>query len=374
MQSGSFASMRYDPRNAQRLTRPAVTMGHAVFGVGLLALLASPLTGAANAGPDRAELQASCWAPAALRGKAAEKASVYRRAAIDHRALRASAPKTVHPLPDRLRGAIRRVKLPKGQKLIALTFDLCETAGLVYGYDGPIVDYLRKNKVRTTFFASGKWLMTHEERSQQLLADPLFEVANHGWTHRDMRRVGGKTLHDEIALAQSAYALTRQSLAARACIKDNGHTVAAVPAAMQLFRFPYGTCNARALDAVAKAGLPAIQWDVVTGDPMRGRSARAIASTVLRGVRPGSIIIAHANGRGWNTAKALPLIVPKLRAQGYRFVTVSELLAAGEPEIASTCYTWRPGDQRALPLSRTANKKAAKRRRNARPLTFETSD
>ena len=119
--------------------------------------------------------------------------------------------------------------------------------------------------------------MTHEERSQQLLADPLFEVANHGWTHRDMRRVGGETLHDEIALAQSAYALTRQSLAARACIKDNGHTVDAVPAAMRLFRFPYGTCNARALDAVAKAGLPAIQWDVVTGDPMRGRSARAIA-------------------------------------------------------------------------------------------------
>ena len=143
---------------------------------------------------------------------------------------------------------------------------------------------------------------------------------------------------------------------------------------MRLFRFPYGTCNAQALKAVAKAGLPAIQWDVVTGDPMRGRSAKAIASTVLRGVRPGSIIIAHANGRGWNTAKALPLIIPKLRAKGYRFVTVSELLAAGEPEIATTCYTWSPGDQKAVPLAQAAKARAAKRRRNVEPLTFETSD
>lgn len=331
-------------------------------------------TSAGGASPELADLQARCWTPSTLAGRASEKATVRQYGAIDLGSLRDAVQTKGQPLPKHMRGAIRRVRLPPGVKLVALTFDLCETAGLVYGYDGTIIDYLRKNRVRATLFASGKWLATHGDRGQQLLADPLFEVANHGWTHRDMRRVRGKTLRDEIALAQSAYVLARRSLAARACVRQQPDALMAVPTAMRLFRFPYGTCDARSLDAVANAGLPAIQWDVVTGDPMRSRTARAIASTVLRSVRPGSIVIAHANGRGWNTAKALPLIVPQLRARGYRFVTVSELLAAGEPEIASSCYTWTPGDQRAAPLSRSAEAAARKRRRNVQPLTFETSD
>ena len=81
-----------------------------------------------------------------------------------------------------------------------------------------------------------------------------------------------------------------------------------------------------------------------TGDPTPAQSAQAIAREILRGTRPGSILIGHANGRGFNTAKALPLAIPKLKAQGYTFVTVSELLAAGTPEIVSTCYNLKPGD------------------------------
>jgi peptidoglycan-N-acetylglucosamine deacetylase len=64
----------------------------------------------------------------------------------------------------------------------------------------------------------------------------------------------------------------------------------------------------------------------------------------LKRARPGSIVIAHANGKGRETARALPLFVPKLLAQGYRFVTVDELLAAGTPVAAKTCYEMRPGD------------------------------
>jgi len=83
---------------------------------------------------------------------------------------------------------------------------------------------------------------------------------------------------------------------------------------------------------------------VVTGDPAKGQTAERIAAVVLRHARPGSIIIGHANGKGRETARALSLFVPKLLAQGYRFVTVGELLAAGKPVIASTCYEERPGD------------------------------
>ena len=48
--------------------------------------------------------------------------------------------------------------------MIALTFDLCETDGSVAGYDGRIVDLLRAEGVKATFFAGGKWMETHPER------------------------------------------------------------------------------------------------------------------------------------------------------------------------------------------------------------------
>ena len=199
-----------------------------------------------------------------------------------------------------------------GQKLIALTFDVGEAGYEIAGYDGRIVDYLRENKIRATFFISGKWLLTHPKRAGQIIADPLIEVANHGWRHANLKALSGTPLADEINFAQAAYEEVRAGLAARACLPPG----AALPERMTLLRFPYGTCNARALKAVAESGLLAIQWDLATGDPDRGQSARAIAVRVLKNVRPGSIILGHANGRGWNAAQALPLSVPQLISRG----------------------------------------------------------
>ena len=95
-------------------------------------------------------------------------------------------------------------------------------------------------------------------------------------------------------------------------------------------------------------GCIAIQWDVVTGDPDPHQSAKAIVNTILTQVHPGAIIVAHANGRGWHTADALALAIPKLKEEGYSFVTVSELLAAGKPVIAAKCYLTGPATRRAL--------------------------
>jgi hypothetical protein len=55
-------------------------------------------------------------------------------------------------------------------------------------------------------------------------------------------------------------------------------------------------------------------------------------------------VIFHANGRGLGTASALPRIVDDLRAKGFEFVTVSELLAAGTVEAVDECYELRRGD------------------------------
>ena len=280
-----------------------------------------------------------CWTSEQLAGT---KREIAPRAGV--RGARVPPPKralaSFSPAPEPLRGSIRRVKLPDGKKLIALTYDIGEAGYEIAGYDGRIVDYLRENKVKATFFTGGKWLLTHRERAGQIAADPLFEIANHGWRHANLKALSGVSLANEIEFSQAAYEEVREGLAARKCLPSD----AELPQRMTLLRFPYGTCNARALKAVAEAGLLAIQWDVATGDPARGQSARAIAAIVLRTVRPGSIILGHANGRGWNAAKALPLYVPKLRARGYEFVTVSELLSAGTPEIEQRCYDQRVGD------------------------------
>jgi peptidoglycan/xylan/chitin deacetylase (PgdA/CDA1 family) len=117
---------------------------------------------------------------------------------------------------------------------------------------------------------------------------------------------------------------------------------------MKLFRFPYGRCNVQTLTEAANAGFLSIQWDIVTGDPDPNRSAKAIAATILTKAHPGAIVVAHANGRGRHTAEALDAVIPKLKAEGYSFVTVSELIAAGKPVIAEACYQNRKGDNSHL--------------------------
>lgn len=246
------------------------------------------------------------------------------------------------PVPTEWRGAIRRVKLPQGRKLVALTFDMCELVGEMTGYDAALIDYLRANGIKATFFSSGKWMRSHAERTRQLMADPLFEIGNHAEAHRNLRLLTGNALREEIEGPQRAYELQRAVLGSKQCVRGDD-SFETIPARMGLFRFPFGACNQAALDAVNDAGLLAIQWDLSMGDPVPAQSPEAIAAAMLR-AKPGAIIIGHGNGRGFHTAEALAIAIPQMRAKGYEFVTVSELLAQGTPEISATCYDTRPGD------------------------------
>lgn len=289
------------------------------------------------------DLLQACFAPAELAANPAEKSPRKGQRAFDRpEPARQLAP--FQPVSANLRGAIRRVKLPPGKKLIALTLDLCEQPGEIAGYDGAIIDYLRKEGVKATLFVGGKWLRSHERRTRQLMADPLFEIANHSAAHRNLRLLSGKRLVDEVEEPQRAYEAIHERFGKDRCTAALPQAWQSVPNRMSLFRFPFGACNKASLDAVNDAGLLAIQWDVSTGDPTPAQSAKAIAREILNSARPGSIVIGHANGRGFHTAEALPMAIPKLKAQGYSFVTVSELLAAGTPEIVATCYNLRPGD------------------------------
>ncbi|MGA2404315.1 MAG: polysaccharide deacetylase family protein [Syntrophobacteraceae bacterium] len=241
--------------------------------------------------------------------------------------------------------SIRSVKLPENIKLIALTFDLCEGEKEISGYDSGIVNYLRANRIKATFFAGGKWMRSHPEKTMQLMAEPLFEIGNHSWNHRNFRKLGKKEAENQVLWTQAQYELIWEELHKR----PSSHEAAEeqrkeIPRVPRVFRFPFGACNRDALKMLQDLGLPAIQWDVVSGDPAKYRSAEAIARTVLRSARPGSIIVFHANGRGHGTADSLPMFVPGLRKAGFDFVTVSELLASGAPVAVPECYEMKPGD------------------------------
>jgi peptidoglycan/xylan/chitin deacetylase (PgdA/CDA1 family) len=326
----------------------------AVRGVLKFAVLALAAGGYGSVAAEEQGLLDRCWTPQALAGTAAELKALRRHTKLDLAALKQEPLPYVSPVLQELRGSIRSVELPPGEKLIALTFDLCETAGDVAGYDGRIVDLLRTQGVKATFFASGKWMETHADRTAQLIADPSFEIGNHGLRHLDMARLSGGALKDEIVLNEAAYVRARARLLARQCAAP-GQADTPLAERARLLRFPYGSCNAAALAAAAARGQLAIQWDVITGDPDPHRSAKAIAETILAKAHPGAIVVAHANGRGRHTAEALALVIPKLKEPGYGFVTVSELLAAGKPVIAANCYLDRP---RAAPrLARSHRRK-----------------
>jgi peptidoglycan/xylan/chitin deacetylase (PgdA/CDA1 family) len=292
----------------------------------------------------------SCWTPKELQGSPRDK-KVKRPIKNPFRG--SPAIRTPYnpnpPLDPKLRNSIRYVIPDKNKKIIALSFDLCERTKEKTGYDAAIVNYLRKHRVKATFYAGGKWMHSHPEKATQLMADPLFEIGNHAWTHGNMRVLKGREMEDQVLWTQGQYEVLRNQLQIRLETKECSAPVTyinKIPKIPLTFRFPYGTCNAQSLKFLAKSGLPAVQWNIVTADPWSKQTANGIANTILRQAKPGSIIIAHANGRGHKTSKSLHLFIPKLRKRGYKFVTVTELLNSGKAITTKTCYEVKPGDNK----------------------------
>ncbi len=307
----------------------------------LACLLAA--AGPAAAGHDREALFAALWTPAELASNSAEKKSG-RVHEPDRSPPEATVAPELPPLPPALRGSLRRVDT-HGEKRVALTFDLCELADQTSGYDGAVIDALRAAKAKATLFVGGKWLRSHPLRAMQLMSDPLFEIGNHAWTHGNFGRLDDRGMAREIVWAQAEYAALRARLAVLA--RERGLPESAldgVPAAPTLFRFPYGRCRPEALALLADMGLAAVQWSLTTSDPDPLSTPERILRTTLERVRPGDIVIGHANGNGHGTAEALPTLLAELRKRGFVLVTVSELLASGRPIAASDCYDGHPGD------------------------------
>jgi peptidoglycan/xylan/chitin deacetylase (PgdA/CDA1 family) len=205
---------------------------------------------------------------------------------------------------------------------VALTFDLCQKPELPAWFDQDIVDVLVQYEVPATFFMGGDWMRTHPTQTQELAGIPLFELGNHSWSHPDLEGLDEATLTQQVMKAQQMlYDLTGRQA--------------------RLFRLPAGKYDVLALIMIAWHGLYIIQWDADSADPVPDNDAQMMSGLVEQRVHNGSIVLFHANGRGWHTAEALPIIIQDLRAEGYTFVTVSQLIGleplpdgswAGPPE------------------------------------------
>jgi peptidoglycan-N-acetylglucosamine deacetylase len=282
----------------------------------------------------------SLWTVEALQGNAGDEKIRWLRTPDYAPPARMQPNQSLQPLKPDYANSIRRVKLPSDKKWVALTFDLCERADEVAGYDRSIINTLRDKNVKATFYAGGKWMQSHPEQTMQLMADRRFEIGNHGWTHGNLRVLQGEAMQQQIVWTQAEYERLRDDLNDKAKTAGLEYLMTSVPYQPTTLRFPFGTCSAESLQTVNNLGLSAVQWDVVSGDP----AITVQPNKIVQATRSGSIVIFHANGRGRGTAAALPRIVDELRAKGFEFVMVSELLAAGTIEAVDECYELKHGD------------------------------
>lgn len=257
-------------------------------------------------------------------------------------------PKRLSSLPGPPPGVIRRVSLPKGCNLVALTFDLCELQTSTSGFNAELVNMLRREQIPATFFMGGKWMRSHPERTQEILATPYFEIGNHAWSHGNFGIMPLDMATKQILWTEGTYEEARAVVLER--LQKLSPPVSAsanIPAQLKLFRLPYGRCRPETLQLLHEMGFTVIQWDVVaesTGDNSRPQ----VAESALHRIKPGSIILLHANLVPKGTVELTTTLINRLQQKGVRFVTVGELLAAGTPAYSSDGYFNHPGDNLAL--------------------------
>lgn len=194
---------------------------------------------------------------------------------------------------------------------VALTFDLCPVKKGP-GIDTALLDYLIDHRIHSTLFLSGKWIAKHEEEVGRLLGLEWFEIGTHGDVHAHL------PLYD--ALAQRAEILGPVAY----LNKRYAHRAT-------LFRPPYGEYDDVTVQVVKALGLRFIQWDIESGDPDPRLSTERILERVTKRLKPGSILVFHANGKGKHTREVIERLTRDVLPQKKLIpMTVGELLDCKE--------------------------------------------
>lgn len=186
------------------------------------------------------------------------------------------------------------------EKAVALTFDAAWGADKTLG----ILQTLEQKDARATFFLVGFWAEKHEDVLKKLAASNRVEIGTHSATHPYMSQLSKSKIELELS--------TSKALIERISERK-----------VELFRPPYGDYSDTLLNVAKAQGLYTVQWDVDSLD-WKDLSKEQIASRVIGKCGNGSIVLMHNDGK--NTLEALPAIIDGLRAKGFTFKTVGEMI------------------------------------------------
>ena len=185
------------------------------------------------------------------------------------------------------------------KKQIAISFDAA------WGADktADILTILKEYGVGATFFLVGFWVKDYPELTKQI-ATSGFEIGTHSNTHPDMCKLSKEDIKSELETSVKL-------------ITDATNTE------VKLFRAPFGSYNNTLINTAESLGLTTIQW-TIDGLDWKGISAKDITTRVLNKVNNGSIVLFHNNSD--HIVEALPMILERLKMQGYTISCVGDLI------------------------------------------------
>jgi peptidoglycan/xylan/chitin deacetylase (PgdA/CDA1 family) len=199
----------------------------------------------------------------------------------------------------------------RGSKQIALTFD-----------DGPndphtlkLLDFLSRHEVRATFFVIGQYVRQRPDIVQ--------EIARRGHV------VGNHTFSHSLLIFKSTSRMRQEILQCQEAIRD------AIGEDAKLFRPPWGGRRPGVFPVVRQLGLQPVMWNV-TGYDWNAPSADYIEQRVVTKIRGGDLVLLHDGSHaafGANrskTVEATGRLLSRYKSEGREFVTVPEMIAAGE--------------------------------------------
>jgi polysaccharide deacetylase family sporulation protein PdaB len=200
------------------------------------------------------------------------------------------------------------------QKVVALTFD----DGPYSPYTEQILDILKEYHVPATFFVIGQNAEKYPELVSRIALEG-HQIGNHTYHHVDLLKVNRKTIETEID-------------------RTNKVIAEIVGKSPQVVRPPHGFRDPVVMEAMKERGLKVVDWSVMSRD-WTNPGVEAIVERTVSKVQNGSIVLLH-DGDGLEaaasraqTVEATRRIIPQLLEQGYKFVTVDEIL--DKPEDAN---------------------------------------
>ncbi|HSU48562.1 MAG TPA: polysaccharide deacetylase family protein [Arthrobacter sp.] len=198
--------------------------------------------------------------------------------------------------------------LPPGSQGIALTFDFCGGPG-GSGYDQVLLDTLRQRHIPATLFLNSRWVTANPTTARQLASDPLFEIANHGTSHKPLSTTGN-----------SAYGIpgTRNAGEVFDEVMPNDGILADIAGKRpRYFRPGTAYMDDVAVDILNALGVKPAGFSI-NGDGGATYPAAVVAKEVGK-ARAGDVVICHGNRPNGGTAEGVKQAVDTLRAAGMAF-------------------------------------------------------